>query len=333
MSAHILLYRALTGGVFAALSIAGGYAQSSSPKTLYCYDAKDPHDVRLWEGKAPGAVGTDPCRDIPFLRVFRPGGATGATDLGIIAIPGGGYNELIDAAEQTPVAQYFANQFGITTFVLYYRLVQSDGTYRFPVPMWDGQRAVRYVRFNAAQYGIDPHRLGVFGFSAGGHLAATLGVYSKTNFNLPAPDGAVDQTDARPDFLGLGYPVISMDPDQYASLASLRSLLRGYKGGEREWLEDLLSLQKHVNDSTPPTFLFECFDDQVVSVQNSSLFYEALVTAKIPSEDHIFQLGHHGVGLATNEPYEYVWPELFRGWLSEIGLLPKPAPLVPETGK
>jgi acetyl esterase/lipase len=239
-------------------------------------------------------------------------------------MPGGGYNELIDESEQAPVAQYFADKLGVTTFILYYRLVQANGTYRYPVPMWDGQRAVRYVRFNAAEFDLDPARIGVFGFSAGGHLASTIAIHFASNFNLPNGD-EIDQTDARPDFLGLGYPVISMDPNQFASHASLSHLLRGYSGSELAKLEDYLSGQKQVTAHTPPTFLFESFDDKVVNSQNSSLFYEALVTAGVPSESHIFEKGKHGVGLAQEEPYEHVWPTLFHHWLAERGLVPPSA--------
>jgi acetyl esterase/lipase len=302
-------------------------AQSSNGT---CYDANDASDLRLWDDQAPGAVGNNPCTDIPFLRVFRPEGSAAATDIGIVVMPGGGYNELTDENEQTPVGQYFANKLGITTFVLYYRLVQANGTYRYPVPMWDGQRAVRYARFNAARFGINPAHIGVFGFSAGGHLASTIAIHFATNFNLPYQDG-IDQTDARPGFLGLGYPVISMDPNQFASSSSLSHLLYGYTGAELSQLEDYLSGQKQVNSTTPPTYIFESFDDKVVDSQNSILFYEALRTAKVPSEAHIFQKGTHGAGLATTEPYEYVWPELFHNWLSEQGLLPSPWKLVPDS--
>jgi acetyl esterase/lipase len=308
------------------LGIVAANAQSSAAT---CYDANSGRDLRLWDDQAPGAVGTNPCTDIPFLRIFRPEGRVPATDIGIVVIPGGGYNELIDEKEQTPVGQYFANKLGITTFVLYYRLVQTNGTYRYPVPMWDGQRALRYVRYNAASFGINPDHIGVFGFSAGGHLASTIAIHFATNFDLPSQDN-IDQTDARPDFLGLGYPVISMDPDQFASSSSLDHLLHGYTGTQRSQLEEYLSGQKQVSSTTPPTYIFESFDDKVVNSQNSSLFYEALVTAKVPSEAHIFQKGTHGAGLATTEPYEYVWPELFHNWLSERGFIPAPWKLVPE---
>ncbi len=138
----------------------------SSVKTDRCFDASDSRDIRLWAGQAPGAMGTNTCTDIPFLRMYSPNGALPKSDLGIIVIPGGGYNELIDTDEQAPVAEYFANKLGITTFVLYYRLVQANGTYRYPVPMWDAQRAIRYVRANAGHYGIKSDHIGIFGFSA-----------------------------------------------------------------------------------------------------------------------------------------------------------------------
>lgn len=299
------------------------FGQSSSVKTDLCYAPNDPRDIRLWASDAPGAVGTDPCADIPFLRVFTPNGESSITDAGIIVMPGGGYNQLIDKAEQAPVARHFANKLGITTFVLYYRLVQANGTYRYPVPMWDAQRAVRLIRANAAQYGIDPSKIGVFGFSAGGHLASTIAIHFDTSFGL-TPEDSVDSTDARPDFLGLGYPVISMDPNQYASPNSLAHLLSGYTGTELAQLETYLSGQKQANSTTPPAFLFESWDDMRISSQNSSLFYEALNTAKVPSEAHIFQKGLHGDGLATGQQEEHTWPRLFRKWLVVRGLLPEP---------
>jgi acetyl esterase/lipase len=295
-------------------------AQASSVKTDRCYDANDPRDIRLWADSAPGAVGTNPCTDIPFLRVYAPENSSGMSNLGIVVMPGGGYNELIDTQEQGPVAEYFANKLGITSFVLYYRLVQANGTYRYPVPMWDAQRAIRYVRANAAQYGIAEDRVGIFGFSAGGHLASTAAIHFASSFGLPDPD-SLDATDARPDFVGLGYPVISMDPNQYASPNSLHHLLFGYTGADLAQLEHYLSGQDQVNETTPPTFLFESQDDKQISSQNSTLFSEALNSAGVPSEVHIFETGLHGDGLAQGQIAEHAWPHLFRNWLIERGLL------------
>jgi acetyl esterase/lipase len=302
------------------VAVEAAFAQASTVKTDRCYDANDPRDIRLWPDNAPGAVGKNPCTDIPFLRVYAPESSWAMSNLAIVVMPGGGYNELIDTKEQGPVAEYFANKLGITSFVLYYRLVQANGTYRYPVPMWDAQRAIRYVRANAAQYGIAQDRVGVFGFSAGGHLASTVAIHFASSFDLPDPD-SLDATDARPDFVGLGYPVISMDPNQYASLNSLHHLLFGYTGADLNQLEHYLSGQDQVNQTTPPTFLFESQDDAQISSQNSTLFAEALNSAGVLSEVHIFATGLHGDGLARGQIAEHVWPHLFRNWLVERGLL------------
>lgn len=314
---------ALTYGITVLLILFGFHAMAQrSTEPSPCYDANDPRDLRLWDGNAPGAVGADPCRDIPFLRIYRPKGAAPATDTGMIVMPGGGYDRLTDTKEQSPVGRYFADQVGITTFVLYYRLVQPNGTYRYPVPMWDGQRAIRLVRSRAAQFGMDPRRIGVFGFSAGGHLASTTAIHFANNFDLPSVD-AVDRTDARPSFLGLGYPVISMDPNQYASPSSLGHLLDGYAGAQRDQLETYLSGQKEVKASTPPTFLFESLDDKRISPENSTLFAQALQAARVRNDVHMFQHGLHGAGLAVDQPEESVWPSLFLHWLEEQGFLAK----------
>jgi acetyl esterase/lipase len=208
---------------------------------------------------------------------------------------------------------------GITTFILYYRLVnKKDGTYRYPVPMWDAQRAIRYVRSNAAHFNINPNHVGVFGFSAGGHLASTIALHSDQNFGLKNTD-SLDQINARPMFLGIGYPVISMDPKH--SPNSLKHLLHGYSGKERTHLENFLSGQKNVGPNTPPTFIFTSLDDQQISPQNSLLFIKALDSAHIPHEAQVFKHGHHGVGLAENEPEEKVWPKLFGKWLKTMKLI------------
>ncbi len=289
---------------------APGIQPSTAVNTTY--DPGNPADLRLWSGSAPGAVGDDPSRDVPFLRVFPA--ERNARHAAFLIIPGGGYDKLADAKEQTPVAEYFARALHVTTFVLYYRLAQKDGTYRYPVPMWDGQRALRFIRFHAASYGIDPDRIGVFGFSAGGHLASTLALHSATDFGLPRHD-VVDSASAKVDLLGLGYPVISMDPSAVPPSGSVRNLLRGYRGTERRNLEDYLSGEKNVTPSTPPVFLFESMDDQVISPHNSTLFVQALHQAGIPVEAHFFAHGEHGAGLAVGVPEEEAWPGLFRQWL------------------
>jgi len=198
--------------------------------------------------------------------------------------------------------------------VLYYRLVQKDGTYRYPVPMWDGQRALKLIRSRAQEFGVDPNRVGVFGFSAGGHLTSTLALHSATDFDLPTHD-AIDAMNGRPTLLGLGYPVISMDPAQFGAPSSLSHLLYGYSGRELDHLQHYLSGQDNVTLHTPPVFLFESMDDARISAQNSVLFAQALHAANIPAEVHLFAHGVHGAGLAVGILEEEAWPELFHQWL------------------
>ena len=284
------------------------------------YDSSDHDQIRLWDGPAPGASGNDPRRDIPFLRVYRGPAQDQAPGSAVLLIPGGGYDRLSDTKEQAPVAEYFSQRLKLTTFILYYRLVQSDGTYRYPVPMWDGQRALKLVRYLGPKYGVNPSRVGVFGFSAGGHLATMLAVHSETDFGLPRQD-SVDLKNGRPDFLGLGYPVISMNPAQFAARSSRSHLLYGYRGQVLEHLENYLSGQDNVHSGMPPVFLFESMDDHRVNPQNSVLFAQALQAEKVPAQIHLFTHGIHGAGLAGAVPDEQTWPELFRQWLIGFGFL------------
>ena len=294
----------------------------SSPSAVApnVYDSSDHDQIRLWDGTAPGASGNDPRRDIPFLRVYRAPAQDHAPGSAVLLIPGGGYDRLSDRKEQAPVAEYFSQRLKLTTFILYYRLVQPDGTYRYPVPMWDGQRALKLIRYLGPKYGINPRQVGVFGFSAGGHLATMLAVHAGTDFDLPQHD-AVDLENGRPDFLGLGYPVISMNPAQFAARSSRSHLLYGYRGQALEHLENYLSGQDNVHSGMPPVFLFESMDDSRVSPQNSVLFAQALQAAKVPTQIHLFTHGIHGAGLAGTIPDEAGWPDLFRQWLIELAFL------------
>lgn len=293
---------------------AARHNHNSQPPAQTCFDPSDRSDIRLWEGPAPGSVGNDPCRDIPFIRIFPAASSSAKQQPAILVIPGGGYDALTDKREQAPVGEYFSQQLHTTTFVLYYRLVQRDGTYRFPVPMWDGQRALKLIRYRAAQLGIDPARVGVFGFSAGGHLASTLALHAASDFQLSSHD-AVDAMNGRPTFLGLGYPVISMDPAQFAPASSRAHLLFGYSGPALDTLQHHLSGQLNVTAHTPPVFLFESMDDQRISPQNSVLFAAALRSADTPAGIHLFAHGVHGAGLAVGIPDEQQWPLLFQQWL------------------
>jgi acetyl esterase/lipase len=323
---HIVVALAFGLGVSITLGVFGqrrkhrSHFEAAVPSSN-CYDPSDPTKLRLWEGGAPGAVGSNPCRDIPYMQAFSPSGGKQLLSPAILIMPGGGYDRLTDTKEQAPVAEYFARTFHVTAFVLYYRLVEQDGTYRYPVPMWDGQRAVKLIRSRASQFAIDPERLALFGFSAGGHLASTLTLHSATDFGLPRHD-ELDRQNGRPNLLGLGYPVISMDPAAVPPSGSYQNLLRGFTGPELKYFQNYLSGEKNVTDRTPPVFLFESKDDAVISPENSVLFVGALKAHGIPVDAHIFAHGKHGSGLATDEPEESAWPTMFRQWLIEQSFLP-----------
>lgn len=295
----------------AMLALAGCAAQPETRQTGQCFG---PDDVRLWQGAAPGALGADPCRDVPFVRVVpaAPGRNRGTA---IVLMPGGGYDRLSDEAEQAPVAAHFAS-LGITTFILHYRLAAAG--YAYPIPFWDGRRALALVRGEAARWGVDPARIGVFGFSAGGHLAAVLSLRPLTDFLPPVPD-ALDGAAAPPAFLGLGYPVVSMQPSQAASRPSHDHLLAGYGGPELHRLEQGLSVQYLPHPGGPPVFLFDSLDDRRVDPRNSLMLVAALQAAGEPVESLIVPQGRHGAGLATDQPEERDWPRRFEAWLAAMG--------------
>jgi len=272
-----------------------------------------PQDVLLWEGGAPGALG-DADSDKPMLTYHRA--ARGATGTAVIVAPGGGYGALAMDHEGRQVAALF-NAMGVSAFVLRYRL---GPRYRHPIQLGDAQRAIRLVRARAQEFEVQPDRIGMMGFSAGGHLTSTAG----THFDTGRPDASdqVDRASSRPDFLILGYPVISFDP-AITHAGSLRNLLGDTPDPT---LVALLSSDRQVTAQTPPTFLFHTTADTGVVPENSVRFYMALVKAGVPAEMHIFEKGPHGVGLALGDPALSAWPTLLTNWLRGRGLLAKPAP-------
>lgn len=264
--------------------------------------------LRLWEGPAPLANGEGE-KDTPTLTVYFPaeGQANGGA---IIVCPGGGYGGLATDHEGKQIGEWLSS-IGITAFELHYRLAP----YRHPVPMIDVQRAIRTVRSKAKDFEIDPQRIGILGFSAGGHLASTAATHFNDRPIEPADE--IDRASARPDFAILAYPVISMD-DAITHAGSKRNLL----GPEPDpALVSSLSNDKAVTKETPPTFLFHTYDDTVVKAENSVLFYLACRRAGVPSELHIFEPGRHGVGLAQADPMLSVWPVLCERWIQLHGFL------------
>ena len=267
-----------------------------------------PQEVLLWEAGAPGALGTEQA-DKPSLTIYRAARAT--TGTGIVVAPGGGYGGLAMDHEGRQVAAYL-NAMGVSAFVLKYRLGPK---YRHPIELGDAQRALRLVRHRAPELGVRPDRIGMMGFSAGGHLTATAG----TRFDAGSPDAPdpIDRASSRPDFLILGYPVISFDP-AVTHAGSVRNLL-----GENPdpTMIELLSNERHVTADTPPAFLFHTTADTGVPAENSVRFYLALKKAKVPAEMHIFENGPHGVGLALGDPALSAWPTLLANWMRGRGLL------------
>jgi acetyl esterase/lipase len=265
--------------------------------------------ILLWENGAPGAQGQND-DDRPSITIYRPfDPKTPGTS--VVIAPGGGYGFLASNHEGRQVANWF-NTMGITAFVLKYRL---GPRYHHPIELGDAQRAVRLVRRHAQEFGIVPNRIGMMGFSAGGHLASTVATHFD-NGNPSAKD-PIDRVSSRPDFVVLGYPVITFEPP-YSHAGSAQNLLGDNPDPK---LIDELSNERHVTAQTPPTFLFSTSEDTVVPPENSVSFYAALHRAGVPAELHIFEKGPHGVGLDLGDPVLGEWPALLAHWLRIRGLL------------
>ncbi|MEG9435082.1 alpha/beta hydrolase [Edaphobacter sp. HDX4] len=269
---------------------------------LSSFTAAQQSTLPLWPAPAPLSQSST---DQPSLDVYLPAANPSAT--GIVVIPGGGYHYLA-APEGQPVALWLQAH-GIAAFVLHYRVAPNH----YPAEMLDGLRALRLVRSNAARFGIDQNRLGVWGFSAGGHLASYLLTQYRQPL-LPARDD-IDSIDARPSFGILAYPVISMRPG-FLHQGSHDSLLGPTATPE---LETQLSSDLHVTSDTPPVFLFATTDDGVVPVQNSLTFYQACIDHHVSVEMHLFEHGPHGVVLAQNLAGSSAWPGLLATWMTRHG--------------
>lgn len=289
--------------LFAATAMTG-FAQQMDP-------TDQPQIMPLWSGKAPGALG-DEERDKPTIAVYRTWRNQG-NGTAVIVAPGGGYGALATNHEGRQVASWL-NALGVTAFVLKYRL---GPRYHHPVELGDAQRAIRMVRARAQEFGIAPDRIGMMGFSAGGHLTATAGTHFD-NGNAEAAD-PIDRQSSRPDFLILGYPVISFTAP-IAHQGSVKNLLG--ENPDPKLIKEL-SNELQVTAQTPPTFLFHTSDDGAVPVENSVAFYLALRKAGVAAEMHLFQSGPHGVGLDLGNPTLGEWPKLLTNWLRARGLLTK----------
>ena len=283
-------------------------AQTTNPPNAF---APEPQTFPLWEKGAPGALGSED-RDQPTLTMYPPAGRQ-ANGTAVIVAPGGGYSGLASNHEGRQVAHWL-NALGVTSFVLKYRL---GPRYHHPIELGDAQRAIRTVRARAKEFGVSPDRIGMMGFSAGGHLASTAGTHFDSGDSSAADP--IDRAGSRPDFLVLGYAVISFQP-AIAHAGSLKNLLGD--SPDPKLIQDL-SNELQVTSQTPPTFLFHTTTDATVPVENSVQFYLALRRAKVPAELHVFENGPHGVGLALSDPALGAWPTLLANWLRGRGLLTK----------
>lgn len=317
-SAHLRSVAAILLG----LILCAGGARGQAAATTAPAPAPTPDDhqdasaatktIPLWEGKAPGALG-DADEDKPTLTVYQPWSEHEPVSA-VIVIPGGSYGYLATNHEGRQMANWL-NGVGIVAFVLKYRVGPK---YHNPIELDDAQRAIRLVRARAKEFGVLPNKIGVLGFSAGGHLAST----AETHFDGGDPQAAdpIDKVSSRPDFAVLAYPVISFVAD-YAHKGSWQNLLGRDATPE---MRKALSNEFNVTPATPPTFLFSSSTDETVPPENSVVFYVALLHANVPAELHIFQKAPHGVGLDLDDPSVGEWSTLLLHWLRANKFVPMP---------
>ena len=257
--------------------------------------------ISVYPGPAPGALGNS-AADRPTLDVYLP--AANPTRTAVLVIPGGGYGMVVADREGSDPAQWLIER-GVAAFVLHYRVAP----YRYPAPIADAERAMRLLRSQSEGLGFAPDRLGVWGFSAGGHIASVLATLFDNGI-AASPDGVERQSD-RPDFVVLAYPVVTMKPG-LGHAPSVEHLL-----GPRPDPASvaLLSSEDHVTPMSPPAFVFTTNDDDVVPATNSVAYASACQRAGVPIELHMFQHGPHGVDLAVNRPVLRVWTTLLENWL------------------
>jgi acetyl esterase/lipase len=297
------LIRASVGWILAfAVSVSCAAQQPAAPAIM-----QEPQTLLLWPAGAPGAQGTED-RDKPAITVYMPPQTTGPMTA-IIVAPGGSYRGLSMNLEGRAPANHL-NALGVAAFVLRYRLGPQ---YHHPIELGDAQRAIRMVRARAAEWHIAPDRVGMMGFSAGGHLTSS----ASTHFDAGKSDAAdpIERVSSRPDFAILGYPVISF-VEPWTHQGSKTNLL-----GENPdaALARSLSSETQVTASTPPTFIYQTNADTTVPAENAVAYYLALRKAGVPAELHIFKDGAHGTGLGLRDPALSEWPRLLANWLRASG--------------
>lgn len=281
--------------------------------------AAEPTVLPLWPEGVPGAkdIGEEKHQDggrisnvsNPTLTIYRPA-IDRPNGTAVVICPGGGYGMVSNEREGVQFANWLST-LGVTSFVLKYRMAE----FGHPAPLQDVTRAVRLVRSRAAEFHVNPSRIGVMGSSAGGHLAATAGTLFDHAGGKTGAD--LDKVSARPDFLILMYPVITMY-DPVAHAGSRKNLIGANPGQE---LMDLMSTEKQVTGNTPPTLIIHTQEDKAVPVDNALLFFQALTKAKVPAEMYVFEHGSHGMGMKPEFGTASNWPKRAEEWLNGRGLL------------
>ncbi len=290
--------------------------------TLGLSAAEIPEVIPLWPGKPPGSEKIAFTEKIterststwkhdrfvsqiaePSLTVFRPKHPNGAV---VIIAPGGGWARIVLDKEGADTAAWL-NKLGVTVFLLKYRLATEGHENAQDVGLQDAQRAMRLVRTRASGWGLDPKRIGFLGFSAGGHLAATIEFFSDKRVYQPVDDA--DTTDARPDFSILGYAPAGALPSTGRSASAVGRMLQDYR------------IVAAPGAKYPPTFILHADDDRAVPAQNAAMTYLELKKAGATVELHVFKSGGHGFGVREAEGPVARWPELCADWLREIGVL------------
>lgn len=309
------MIRQLTIGLFACGSLLaamavlpGAVARAADAPTTA---PASPIRLTLWDNTPNVVAGADTDADptIPTIDVYQPPRAT-ATTAAVLVLPGGGYTHLSTVREGSDVAQMLVSH-NITAIVLRYRHAPR---YKYPVPIDDGMRAVRLVRSKAADWGIDPNRIGVMGFSAGGHLAATVSTLFDGG-NATSTD-KVEQMSSRPDFAVLVYPVITFTDPVATHVGSRDALV-----GKDQTLWTKLSAELNVTRQTPPVFIVHSSADKTVPPQNSISFYLACLKAGVPVQLLIFDHGGHGFGLGPDNDIKN-WPDMVVQWMASNKWIP-----------
>ena len=273
----------------------------------------EPVTIPLWVGRPPGGAGPGGMEQIavggavanivrPRMVMQRPPKPNGAA---VLILGGGGYRRISIAKEGQPTADWLRD-YGVTTFVLYYRLPNAG--WPLLAPFQDAQRAMRLIRARAPDLGLDPSQIGIIGYSAGGHCAGMVSVSPDAGWY--APVDASDELSARPDFTGLIYPVLTMMPPNRTRISTLTLL-----GADPSLaLSATWSVDQHVSDDTPTTFLAQATDDPIAPVENSLLMFSALRRVHVPVEMHVFRSGGHGFNLGQPDQEDHAWPRLFATW-------------------